>query len=287
MISDLTQAKVAAHDMFKLLDRESKIDGLEPNGTVPLQLEAGRLELCDVQFHYPSRPQVPVLRGISFLIHPGQSVGLIGPSGGGKSTVMALIQRFYDPMAGQVLVGQQRASLADLDVRWWRRQIGFVGQEPVLFNTTLRKNVLYGLEDDEQISAEHLAACKFMAHLDFIDASAKQGWDTQVGAHGSQLSGGQKQRVAICRALVRDPSLLLLDEATSALDAPSERVVQKALEAARKGRTSIAIAHRLSTVAACDVILVVADGVLVERGTHEELTSLKGIYYKLQVQAKE
>jgi len=173
--------------------------------------------------------------------------------------------------------------LNEINVRWWRRHVGFVGQEPILFDTTVLENVKYGLEENETVSPEHLEKCKRMANLNFVDNHKAQGWETQVGPRGSRLSGGQKQRVAICRALVRDPPLLLLDEATSALDSQSERVVQAALEQARKGRTSIAIAHRLSTIQDCDVIVVVADGKVVETGKHQELMDLQGVYHKLQL----
>jgi len=188
----------------------------------------------------------------------------------------------------KIYIGAQRTSLSSVDIRWWRKQVGFVGQEPILFNTTVKANVLYGLDTEagENISEGRLAECKKMAHLEFIDSDTNQGWDTQVGPRGSRLSGGQKQRVAICRALVRDPPVLLLDEATSALDTESEKIVQQALESARAGRTSFAIAHRLSTIQDCDIILVTAEGTIVERGSHSELMDQKGVYYKLQGSSK-
>jgi len=222
-----------------------------------------------------------VLKGVNFEIKAGMSVGLVGPSGGGKSTIMALLQRFYDPSAGDILIGAAKMPLRDADIRWWRRQIGFVGQEPILFDATIRENALYGV-DELTITKERLETCRQMAHLDFLDKlDGGDGWQTMVGARGGRLSGGQKQRIAICRALVRDPPVLLLDEATSALDSDSEKVVQAALEAARVGRTSVAIAHRLSTVQDCDLILVAADGVIVESGTHDELEGAGGAYSKL------
>merc|ERR1719443_2902702 len=262
---DLGKAKVAAHDIFGMLNTESKIDGLEPSGVSPVDLQQiGRFEFQDVQFYYPFRPDVQVLKGMSFRVEAGQSVGVVGPSGGGKSTIMAMIQRFYDPQQGQILIGADRLALDSVNIRWWRRQVGFVGQEPILFNCSVLENVQYGLEEGETVSMQRLEECKRMAHLSFIDHQKAQGWDTVVGPRGSRLSGGQKQRVAICRALVRNPPLLLLDEATSALDNTSEKIVSKALEAARGGRTSFSIAHRLSTVEECDLILVTAEGRIVE-----------------------
>lgn len=284
-LGNVTKAKVACHDMFALMDRKSLVNGLEPVGDMPMSnTDVGRITFDCVRFQYPFRPDVEILKGLCFEIKCGQSVALVGPSGGGKSTVMALIQRFYDPMEGAVRVGLSQVPLNELNIRWWRRQVGFVGQEPILFNTTILSNVTYGL-GAEEVSDQHLSDCKAMAHMDFVDAE-QGGWDTVVGPRGGRLSGGQKQRVAICRALVRNPRVLLLDEATSALDTASEGVVQQALEAARKGRTSVAIAHRLSTVVACDVILVCGDGIILERGTHAELMELGGVYHTLQNQAR-
>lgn len=289
MTGDVGKAKVAAHSMFQLLDRKSLIDGLEPVGKKPEQaddFEAGRIEFQNVHFFYPFRSDVKVLTDLCFLIEPGQSVGLVGPSGSGKSTVMSLLQRFYDPRQGKVLVGRSKVQLSELSITWWRRQIGFVGQEPVLFEGSVLDNIRYGLADDEELSAERLGDIKRMANLNFLDASKAQGWETQVGLRGSRLSGGQKQRVAIARALARNPPLLLLDEATSALDGQSEHVVQAALEVARQGRTSFSIAHRLPTIQDCDVIIVMAEGKVYEKGSHAELMELEGLYYKLQMQGK-
>ncbi|CAJ1359168.1 unnamed protein product, partial [Effrenium voratum] len=248
MVGDTAKAKVACHDMFKLLDRQSLIEGLEPSGATEEKLDAGTIEFQEVRFFYPFRPEIQVLKGISFKINAGQSVGLVGPSGGGKSTVMCLIQRFYDPQTGKILIGSQQKSLDSLNIRWWRKQIGFVGQEPILFNTSVRNNILYGLDENETVTEEYIKKCEKMCNLGFLYKNQNQGLATEVGPRGSRLSGGQKQRVAICRALIRDPKVMLLDEATSALDTQSEAIVQKALEAAREGRTSFAIAHRLSTV---------------------------------------
>jgi len=286
LMGDATKATVACYEMFQLLDKQSKIDGLEPTGETPQALEPGQLEFVDVKFFYPFRPQVQVLKGVSFQIKPGMSVGLVGPSGGGKSTVMSMIQRFYDPQEGSVLVGEEKKPLGSLNIRWWRRQIGFVGQEPILFNTSVRENILYGCEEGEQVDPAKIEKCQKMCNLGFLFKNGNEGLETQVGPRGSRLSGGQKQRVAICRALIRDPKVMMLDEATSALDTQSERIVQKALENARQGRTSIAIAHRLSTISGSDLIIVCAEGVVVEQGTHAELMHLGGVYSKLQSQSQ-
>lgn len=286
MMGDATKAKVACHDMFKLMDRQSQIEGLDPKGDSPEKLDAGIIEFKEVKFFYPFRPEIQVLKGINFRITTGQSVGLVGPSGGGKSTVMSLLQRFYDPQEGSVLIGAEKLPLHSLNIRWWRKQIGFVGQEPILFNANVRTNLMYGVDESDQVTEEYLRQCEKMCNLGFLYKNGNQGLETEVGPRGSRLSGGQKQRVAICRAVLRNPKVMLLDEATSALDTQSETIVQKALEAALKGRTSFAIAHRLSTIQGCDVILVNADGRVVESGNHSELMALKGVYYKLQMQSQ-
>ncbi|CAK9118150.1 unnamed protein product [Durusdinium trenchii] len=294
MMGDATKAKVACHDMFKLMDRQSQIEGLDPKGDSPEKLDAGIIEFKEVKFFYPFRPEIQVLKGINFRITTGQSVGLVGPSGGGKSTVMSLLQRFYDPQEGSVLIGAEKLPLHSLNIRWWRKQIGFVGQEPILFNANVRTNLMYGVDESDQVTEEYLRQCEKMCNLGFLYKilgvrpvrvfrwgarvrNGNQGLETEVGPRGSRLSGGQKQRVAICRAVLRNPKVMLLDEATSALDTQSETIVQKALEAALKGRTSFAIAHRLSTIQGCDVILVNADGRVVESGNHSELMALKGL----------
>mmetsp|Transcript_51793 Transcript_51793/g.80916 ORF Transcript_51793/g.80916 Transcript_51793/m.80916 type:complete len:1310 (-) Transcript_51793:206-4135(-) len=287
MMGNLASASVAAHDMFELMDRKPLINGLEPIGNTPKEsFDVGHIELRNVSFYYPFRKDVQVLKSLSFKVQSGQSIGLAGPSGGGKSTVMAMIQRFYDPQEGDVLLGPDtdKVVLRNQNIRWWRQQIGFVGQEPILFEGTILDNVQYGL-GGASIEEKRLLQLKEMANMGFIDRA--QGWQTQVGPRGSRLSGGQKQRVAICRGLARNPPILLLDEATSALDSQSEQVVSKALEAARQGRTSFAIAHRLSTIQDCDIIMVVGEGRILESGSHIELMEKEGVYSKLVKQSQQ
>ena len=200
----------------------------------------------------------------------------MGASGCGKSTVIQLLQRFYDPDSGEVLVGGR--DVRTLNIKWLRHHIGVVSQEPVLFDSTIAQNIMYGKEGATEEEMKE-AAINANAH-DFI-SKLPDGYNTLVGEGGTQLSGGQKQRVAIARALIRDPKILLLDEATSALDTESESIVQQALDRARAGRTTIVIAHRLSTIQNADVIASVEDGRVVEMGTHSQLMDKGGLYYEL------
>ncbi len=288
-MADVAAAKAAAHDVFELLDTESKIspftendaidfgDGkpgneLEMSSTIP---SGGAIEFKDVCFSYPQRPDVPILRGLSFTALPGQKVALVGPSGNGKSTVMALLQRFYDPSEGEITIGG--TSIKNHPVAQLRSSMGYVGQEPVLFDATMRENVLYGNRGATEADLERV---RVLAKLDFLDEKNLH-WDTVLGPKGGLLSGGQKQRTAIARAMVRNPNILLLDEATSALDSASEKVVQSAIDAATVGRTTFVIAHRLSTVEDADLILVILEGRVAESGTHQSLIAQEGAYYQL------
>jgi ATP-binding cassette subfamily B (MDR/TAP) protein 1 len=204
-----------------------------------------------------------------------QTVALVGESGSGKSTVISLMERFYDPDGGRILI--DGIDIKQFQVRWLRQQIGLVSQEPILFNTTIRANIAYG-RDDAVPDTEIEAATKASNAHKFITA-LPEGFNTTVGERGVQLSGGQKQRVAIARAIVKDPKILLLDEATSALDAESEHVVQEALDRVMIHRSTIVVAHRLSTIRNADVIAVVKDGTIVEQGKHDELMSKEGSAY--------
>ncbi|KAJ6830310.1 ABC transporter B family member 19-like [Iris pallida] len=226
----------------------------------------GNIELKDVAFSYPSRPDVLIFRDFSLFFPAGKTVAVVGGSGSGKSTVVALIERFYDPNQGQVLL--DNVDIRTLQLSWLREQIGLVNQEPALFATTILENILYG-KPDATITEVEAASSAANAHS-FI-ALLPNGYNTQVGERGVQLSGGQKQRIAIARAMLKNPKILLLDEATSALDAGSESIVQEALDRLMVGRTTVVVAHRLSTIRNVDMIAVIQQGQVVETGTHEDL----------------
>jgi len=234
-----------------------------------------------VFFTYPARPEIPIFEGLNLRIKAGTTVALVGGSGSGKSTVVSLIERFYDPDQGAVLLDGK--DLRSLNVKSFRSNIGLVGQEPTLFATTIAENIRYAKPSSTMEEIE-TAARAANAH-DFIMALPDR-YETQVGSKGTQLSGGQKQRVAIARAMIADPRILLLDEATSALDTESERVVQEALDKLMKGRTTIVVAHRLSTVRNSDNIAVFAHGVLVEQGTHSQLSADPNSAYSLLVRTQ-
>ncbi len=234
-----------------------------------------------MRFEYPSRPDVAVLRGLTVAVDAGQSLALVGASGCGKSTIVNLLERFYDIRTGGLEVDGR--DVKTLPVKNLRGNLGIVTQDPDLFNRTVRDNIVYGLShiDGAPVTDEMVynAAKAANAH-DFV-TKLPEGYDTRVGPRGDQLSGGQRQRVAIARSLIREPKILLLDEATSALDAVSERVVQDALDSAARGRTTITIAHRLSTVRNADIIAVVHKGKIAEQGTHAQLIRLHGRYAEL------
>ena len=227
----------------------------------------GVINFNDVKFFYPTRKEAMVLKGFNFAVKPGQTVALVGPSGGGKSTVIQLLERFYDPVEGTVTI--DGVEVKEFDLRWLRSQIGLVSQEPILFEGSIAENIRYGKVDatDEEV----IEAAKMANAHNFITNDLEGGYDCAVGERGAQLSGGQKQRVAIARAILKNPKILLLDEATSALDTESEALVQDALDKLMVGRTTIVIAHRLTTVRNADVINVINKGQLLESGSHNEL----------------
>ncbi|QRW20258.1 ABC transporter transmembrane region [Rhizoctonia solani] len=278
-VPDMSSAKGAANDIINLLDSRPEIDAESTEGK-PMPNAVGRVVLDDIHFRYPTRPGVRVLRNLNLVVEPGTYIALVGASGSGKSTVIQLIERFYDPLAGKVTLDGQ--DISELNVQEYRKHIALVSQEPTLYSGTIRFNILLGANKphDQVTQAEIEQACRDANILDFING-LPQGFDTEVGGKGSQLSGGQKQRIAIARALLRNPKVLLLDEATSALDSTSEKVVQAALDNAAKGRTTIAIAHRLSTIQNADRIYYIKDGKVAEAGTHDELLALRGGYFEL------
>lgn len=279
----LATAQGAATKIFKVIKRESKINPFVQNGAA-VQSSISTVEFKGVDFAYPSRQEVPVLNNFNLTINAGQTVALVGESGSGKSTCIQLLERFYDPTQGQVLV--DGVDVRQLNLRSLRSVIGLVGQEPILFGASIYQNVAWGAStfDSEEKGLASRAkveeACKMANAHDFI-SKLPQGYDTLVGEKGALLSGGQKQRIAIARALVKNPQILLLDEATSALDTESERVVQTALDNASKNRTTLVIAHRLSTIKNADRIVVLRKGVIVETGTHDQLIKQDGLYAKL------
>jgi ATP-binding cassette subfamily B (MDR/TAP) protein 1 len=276
---DMGKAKHAAAELKTLLDRKPKIDTWSTEGKV-LETMEGSIEFRDVHFRYPTRPEQPVLRGLNMTIKPGQYVALVGASGCGKSTTIAMLERFYDPLVGGVYADGHEIS--SLNINNYRSHLALVSQEPTLYQGTIRDNILLGADTKpEDVPEEAIVqACKDANIYDFI-LSLPDAFNTVVGNKGSMLSGGQKQRVAIARALLRNPKVLLLDEATSALDSESEKVVQAALDLAAKGRTTIAVAHRLSTIQKADMIFVFDQGRVVEQGTHNELLAQKGRYFEL------
>jgi ATP-binding cassette subfamily B (MDR/TAP) protein 1 len=247
-VPDASSANSGARSIFNLLDNVPEIDDDSKDGVVLDTAETtGHLRLTNVHFRYPSRPGVRVLRNLTIEVPPGKYIALVGPSGCGKSTTIQLLERFYDPQSGSVTV--DGVDIRELNLASYRSMFALVSQEPTLYAGTIRFNILLGASKPiEQVTEEEIVqACKDANIYDFI-MSLPDGFDTDVGGKGSQLSGGQKQRIAIARALVRDPKILLLDEATAALDSTSERVVQQALDNASKGRSVVAIAHRLSTM---------------------------------------
>ncbi|CAN4082123.1 unnamed protein product [Withania somnifera] len=257
--------QAAAYKMFETINRKPLIDTSHTSGVV-LEHIKGEIELKDVYFRYPARPDVQIFSGFSLVVPSGKTVALVGQSGSGKSTVISLLERFYDPEAGEVLI--DGVNLKKYQLKWLRQQMGLVSQEPVLFDTTIKENISYGKENatEEEINAatEIANAAKFIEKL-------PQGLDTMVGEHGTQLSGGQKQRLAIARAILKNPKILLLDEATSALDAESERIVQEALGKVMAKRTTVVVAHRLTTIRNADLIAVLHNGKLLELGNHDKL----------------
>uniref|UniRef100_A0A803SUJ3 ABC-type xenobiotic transporter n=1 Tax=Anolis carolinensis TaxID=28377 RepID=A0A803SUJ3_ANOCA len=277
-LESVANARGAAYEVFKIITKPRPIDSSSNEGFKPDKFR-GEIEFKNIHFSYPSRPDIQILKGLNLKIQPGKTIALVGSSGCGKSTTIQLLQRFYDPAEGQIIIDGH--DIRTLNLKWMRENIGIVSQEPILFATTIAGNIRYGREDITDAEIEQ--AAKEANAYDFISKLPDK-FNTMVGERGAQLSGGQKQRIAIARALARNPKILLLDEATSALDNQSESIVQAALDKAKTGRTTIVIAHRLSTIRTADIIAGFEKGVLIEQGTHDELMAHKGVYYALVMQ---
>ncbi|KAK9164528.1 hypothetical protein Syun_005430 [Stephania yunnanensis] len=265
---EIMKGSQALAQVFGLLERKTAIEPINPTAAVVTEIK-GEIEFRNVTFKYPSRPEVAVLEDLNLSVSAGNSLAIVGQSGSGKSSIISLLMRFYDPTSGVITI--DGFDMRSLNLRSLRRKIGLVQQEPALFSTTIYENIKYGRDGASEI--EIMEAAKAANAHTFI-SRMPDGYQTQVGERGTQLSGGQKQRIAIARAILKDPTILLLDEATSALDTTSEKVVQEALDKLMQGRTNIIVAHRLSTIREANVICVLQDGRVVETGSHHELSSM-------------
>ncbi|KAF2078094.1 hypothetical protein CYY_000565 [Polysphondylium violaceum] len=271
-----TQIMSAMGGMTRITELINKTPAIESGVGIKRNTVVGDIQFRDVQFSYPARPHIQVLKGLNLDIKQGQVVALAGPSGGGKSTIASLLERFYDVDGGEILI--DGVPIKKINAKWLRNHIGIVSQEPSLFATTIIENLRYGCP--EATEQQVMEAAKLANAHQFIE-SFPLGYNTIVGERGIQLSGGQKQRIAIARAILKNPQIIILDEATSALDSESEHLVQEALQNLMKGRTTLIIAHRLSTVQNADAIAVVKHGVIVEYGSHSQLMAKKQLYYQL------
>ncbi|KAH7856974.1 hypothetical protein Vadar_007449 [Vaccinium darrowii] len=268
-MSFFAEAKAAATRISEMIDQVSHVHIEDEKGETLDQVR-GDIEFKEIDFSYPSRPDTMILQEFNLIVKAGETIGLVGGSGSGKSTVISLLERFYDPIKGEILV--DGCNIKNLHLRWLRSQMGLVNQEPILFATSINENIMFG---DEGASMENVMAAAKAANVHNFITKLSKGYDTQVGQFGVQFSGGQKQRIAIARALLRNPKILLLDEATNALDGESEKLVQVALDQASVGRTTITIAHRLTTIRKADTIVVMQSGRVLESGSHDELMQMK------------
>ncbi|KAJ5559247.1 ABC transporter integral membrane type 1 [Penicillium sp. DV-2018c] len=281
---EFTRASSAASELFQLMDRTSSIDPFDESGNRPTDV-TGYLDFDNVSFAYPTRPNVKILDEFSLHIPAGKTTALVGASGSGKSTIVGLIERWYNPLAGKIKLDGQ--PLDQFNLKWLRQSVRLVQQEPVLFSGTVADNIAYGLVDtpwEHEAPAEKLDRIQEAAKIAFAHEFITQlpnGYDTVIGERGGMLSGGQKQRVAIARSIIAQPRVLLLDEATSALDPHAEEVVQQALNNVSKGRTTITIAHKLATIRDADNIVVMESGRILEQGTHDSLLASNGAYTRL------
>ncbi|KAH7858063.1 hypothetical protein Vadar_019616 [Vaccinium darrowii] len=269
MTSDLTKGSQAVRSLFADLDRKSEIEPDDPKGMkVDVDIK-GQIELKNVFFYYPSRPDEMIFKSLNLKIDAGKTVALIGNSGSGKSTIIGLIERFYDPIRG--LISIDEVDIKAYNLRNLRSRIALVGQEPTLFAGTIRQNIAYG---KEQATESEITEAAILANAHEFISSMKEGYETYCGERGVQLSGGQKQRIALARAFLKKPAIFLLDEATSALDSESENLVQEALDKMMVGRTCVVVAHRLSTIQNSDTIVAIKDGKVAEHGPHADLLAV-------------
>ncbi|KAJ0172665.1 hypothetical protein K1T71_011804 [Dendrolimus kikuchii] len=276
---NFSAAVSAAGRVMTLLARKPLVQSTHAPAVPEGYVAQGKIQYKNINFRYPTRREVEVLRGLSLIIPSGKRVALVGPSGCGKSTLIQLLQRLYDPDDGMVYLDDYSIQ-SDMRITTLRKNLGIVSQEPVLFDRSILENIAYG-DNTRTVPIEEIVSAAKAANVHAFISALPEGYDTRIGARASQLSGGQKQRIAIARALVRNPRVLLLDEATSALDTHSEKIVQEALDRASEGRTCLIIAHRLSTIQNADMICVIDKGVVAETGTHKELIDLKGVYSRL------
>jgi subfamily B ATP-binding cassette protein MsbA len=270
--NEFQKGMAACASIFELLDQDIEMD----TGNKELTRAQGNVEFKDVTFTYPSKSQ-PALRNVSFVINAGQTIALVGRSGSGKSTLSSLLTRFYRPESGEISI--DGVALNDVTLTSLRRQFALVSQQVTLFNDTIANNIAYGCAD--KVTKEQIMQAAKAAHVSEFVAQQENGFETIIGENGVALSGGQRQRIAIARAILADSPILILDEATSALDTESEKLIQHALEELQKSRTNIVIAHRLSTIENADLILVIEQGEVVEKGTHSELLVQDGMYAQL------
>jgi ATP-binding cassette subfamily B (MDR/TAP) protein 1 len=262
--------------VFGIIDRKPKIDSDDASG-LKLPNIYGTIELKNVDFHYPTRPEVMVLSNFNLKVNGGQTVAVVGASGSGKSTIIALIERFYDPVAGQTFLDGK--DLKSFNLRWLRNHMGLVQQEPVLFSTTIRENIIYARHNATEAEMKEAAR---IANAHHFISSLPHGYDTHVGMRGVDLTPGQKQRIAIARVVLKNAPILLLDEASSAIESESSRVVQEALDTLIMGnKTTILIAHRVAMMRHVDTIVVLNGGRIVEEGSHDSLVSKNGLYVRL------